>query len=103
MWRQWVLILIEVNYLYYLYTNNPLHKQRGVKDQSMKTWVIWDIINIAWMIEPSWVSTIVLDMPDLDDKLFWTQKNRNQPMREAVGINRDNVFRDFYIKLDNLQ
>jgi len=80
-----------------------LHKQRGVKDQLMKTWIIWDIINIAWMIEPSWVSTIVLDMPDLDDKLFWTQKKRKQPMREAVGINRDSIFRDFYIKLDNLK
>ena len=91
------------DYLYYLYTNNPLHKQRGVKDQLMKTWIIWDIINIAWMIEPSWVSTIVLDMPDLDDKLFWTQKKRKQPMREAVGINRDSIFRDFYIKLDNLK
>ena len=55
------------------------------------------------MIEPSWVSTIVLDMPDLDDKLFWTQKKRKQPMREAVGINRDTIFRDFYIKLDNLK
>ena len=91
------------DYLYYLYTNNPLHKQRGVQDQSMKTWVIWDIINIAWMIDPSWVSTIVLDMPDLDDKLFWTQKKIKQPMREAVGINRDSIFRDFYIKLDKLK
>ena len=29
------------NYLFELYTNNPLHKQRGVLDQTWRTWVIW--------------------------------------------------------------
>ena len=96
------MILINIC-LYYLYTNNPLHKQRGVQDQFWRTWVIWDIINIAWMIEPSWVSTIVLDMPDLNDKLFWVKKSRKQPMREAFEINRDSIFRDFFIKLDRLK
>ena len=48
------------DYLYHLYTNNPLHKQRGVLDQTWRTWVIWDVINIAWLINPSWVPSSII-------------------------------------------
>jgi len=91
------------NYLYELYTNNPLHKQRGVIDQTWRTWVIWDVINIAWMIEPSWVPSHIVSSPVLNDELFWKRENESYPMREAFGVNRDAIFHDFFVKIDKLK
>jgi len=91
------------NYLYHLYTNNPLHKQRGILDQSWRTWVIWDVINIAWMIEPSWVPTHIVNTPYLTDDLHWKQRDNSQIMREAFGVNRDEIFYDFYKKIEMLK
>ena len=91
------------NYLYELYTNNPLHEQRGVIDQTWRTWVIWDVINIAWMINPSWVPSHVVPSPVLDDELYWRREGESFPMREAHGVNRDAIFHDFFIKIDKLK
>ena len=91
------------NYLYHLYTHNPLHKQRGILDQSWRTWVIWDVINIAWMIEPSWVPTHIVNTPYLTDDLLWKQRDNSQIMREAFGVNRDEIFYDFYKKIEMLK
>ena len=91
------------NYLYELYTNNPLHKQRGVTDQTWRTWVIWDVINIAWMIDPSWVPSHVVSSPVLNNELYWRRDTESYPMREAYGVNRDAIFHDFFIKIDKLK
>ena len=91
------------NYLYHLYTNNPLHKQRGILDQSWRTWVIWDVINIAWMIDSSWVPTHIVNTPYLTDDLYWEQRDDSQIMREAFGVNRDEIFYDFYKKIEMLK
>ena len=91
------------DYLYELYTNNPLHKQRGVIDQTWRTWVIWDVINIAWMIDPSWVPSHVVSSPILDDELYWRREGESFPMSEAYGVNRDAIFHDFFTKIDNLK
>ena len=91
------------NYLYELYTNNPLHKQRGVTDQTWRTWVIWDVINIAWMIEPSWVPSHVVSSPVLNNELYWRRDTESYPMREAYGVNRDAIFYDFFKKIDKLK
>ena len=91
------------NYLYELYTNNPLHKQRGVIDQTWRTWVIWDVITIAWMIDASWVPSHIVSSPVLNDELYWKRNNESHPMREAYGVNRDAIFHDFFTKIDKLK
>ncbi|MGY8873717.1 MAG: nucleoside hydrolase [Gammaproteobacteria bacterium] len=91
------------NYLFELYTNNPLHEQRGVIDQTWRTWIIWDVINIAWMINPSWVPSHVVPSPVLDDELYWRREGESFPMREAHGVNRDAIFHDFFKKIDKLK
>ena len=87
------------NYLYYLYTNNPIHKQRGIIDQTWRSWVIWDMINIAWMINPDWVPTSILESPVLDDNLYWQNPGNRHIMREAYSVNRDAIFYDFFKKI----
>ncbi len=89
------------DYLYHLYTHNPIHAQRGITGIEWRTWIIWDVINIAWLLNPDWVPTDLRPAPVLDDELFWQHPDGRHLMREAHGINRDAIFRDFYLKLES--
>ncbi|MCP5099218.1 MAG: hypothetical protein GY943_27005 [Chloroflexi bacterium] len=91
------------DYLYHLYTHNPIHAQRGITDHFARTWVIWDVINIAWMLNPEWVPSQLTRSPILTDDLHWQYDANRHLMREAVGINRDAIFRDFFAKLERLR
>ena len=88
------------DYLYHLYTHNPIHEQRGVTDTASRTWVIWDIINIAWLLNPAWVPSDLVPAPRLADDLTWQHPAGRHLMREAYDIDRDAIFRDFYRKLE---
>ena len=88
------------DYLYYLFTHNPIYAQRGVTDTAWRTWVIWDIINIAWLLNPDWVPTDILPAPILDDDLNWQHPADRHLMREAYGVDRDAIFHDLFLKLE---
>ena len=90
------------DYLHHLYVNNPLYEQRGIADISWRTWVIWDVINVAWLLNPEWVPSDLVPSPILGDDFYWRYAENRHLMREAYGINRDKIFRDLYMKLDNL-
>ncbi len=91
------------DYLYYLYTEkNPLHKKFAIDDTYRRTWVIWDLINVAWILNPDWVPTILTSSPELDDNLFWKKSDNRHIMREAFDVKRDEIFIDLYNKLNNL-
>ncbi|WP_299503500.1 nucleoside hydrolase [uncultured Roseobacter sp.] len=87
------------DYLYHLYTHNPLHDMFAISDAERRTWVIWDIINIAWLIDPDWVPTHLTTSPLLDENLFWEKHAARHQMREAHDVQRDEIFLDFYDKL----
>ncbi|MEP5731363.1 MAG: nucleoside hydrolase [Sulfitobacter sp.] len=87
------------DYLYHLYTNNPLHDMFAIEDRARRTWVIWDIINIAWLINPDWVPTMLTTSPVLNEDLFWEKSDDRHLMREAHDVQRDEIFLDFYDKL----
>jgi hypothetical protein len=88
------------DYLHHLYTHNPIHHQRGITDQADRTWVIWDLITLAWLMQPEWVPTMLTRSPVLDESLHWSHPDGRHLMREATGIDRDEIFRDFYRKLE---
>lgn len=87
-------------YLYYLYTHNPIYAQRGITEHFGRTWIAWDLINFAWLLNPDWVPSELVQAPILDERMYWRQGNGRHLMREAVGINRDAIFRDFFKKLE---
>ncbi len=87
------------DYLYHLFTHNPLHDMFAISDRERRTWVIWDIINIAWLINPDWVPTMLTTSPVLDVDLYWQTDKTRHPMREAHDVQRDAIFLDFYDKL----
>ena len=84
------------DYLHQLYTNNPLHEMFAITGAEAKTWVIWDIINVAWLLDPAYVSTFDTHSPILDTDLYWRQDSSRHPMVEAYDLNRDAIFEDFY-------
>lgn len=83
-------------YLWHLYTNNPLHKMFAITNQQTKTWVIWDIINVAWLFDESYVSMHMTTSPVLNDKLYWEKDPARHLMAEAYDLNRDAIFEDLY-------
>jgi inosine-uridine nucleoside N-ribohydrolase len=89
------------DYLYHLYTHNPIHTQRGISGHFGRTWVIWDLINFAWLLNPSWVPSQLVRSPALNGDLKWAHDPNRHLMREAYGIERDAIFRDFFTKLQS--
>jgi len=90
------------DYLHHLYTHNPLHKMFAIEDTPKRTWVMWDMIDIAWLINPDWVPTIVTPSPILDDELYWQKDEARHNIREAHDVQRDEIYLDFYRKLAQL-
>ena len=84
------------DYLWHLYTNNPLHDMFAISDQETKTWVIWDIINVAWLFDPAYVSIHMTTSPHLNEALYWENDSGRHMMAEAFDVNRDLIFEDIY-------
>lgn len=88
------------DYLYELYTHNPIHQQRAIVGHFARTWVIWDLINFAWLMNSNWVPSRLLPAPRLGTDQYWQLENApSHIIREAVEIDRDGIFRDFLGKL----
>lgn len=88
------------DYLYYLFTNNPLHEMFAISDTDRRTWVIWDIINIAWLIDPNWVASYLTTSPVLTEQLYWEKSADRHAMREAHDVQRDEIFLHLWDKLE---
>ena len=88
------------DYLYHLYANNPIQTQRGIVDHFGRTWIIWDLINFAWLLNPDWAPSQLVRSPRLNDDLYWEHDPNRHLMREAYGLDRDEIFRDFFRKLE---
>ncbi len=95
-------------HLHGLYTHNPLWPLIGVEAAEALhparacSWVIWDLINVAWMLEPEWVPSELVRTPRLGNDLRWHRGDaeRDRPwMREAHAVQRDAIFSDFFERL----
>lgn len=88
------------DYLYWLYTNNPIQRMMDIHDHFGRSWVIWDLINIAWLLNPDWVPSEIAPAARLRDDTTWEAGLPGRHlMREAYSIDRDAIFRDFFFKL----
>ena len=88
------------DYLYELYTHNPIHEQRAISGHFARTWIIWDLINFAWLMNGAWVPSRILPAPRLGRDQYWHADGApDHVIREAVEIDRDGIFRDFLSKL----
>ena len=65
------------------------------------TKIIWDLINVAWLLNPSWVPTELLRAPRFGDDTYWHHDPDNRHwMREAYAIDRDSIFLDLIQKFE---
>lgn len=92
------------DYLHHLFTHNPLWPILGTDPRhaltSVYSWVIWDVINIAWLLNPAWVPSTLVRTPRLTaDRLWQSEGASRHLMREAYGVQRDAVFGDLFAKL----
>ncbi len=91
------------DYLHALYTDNPLWPVLGIHAgqalSGVYSWVIWDVINIAWMINPEWVPSGLVRTPTLTNTKHWQATPHRHWMREAHAVNRDAIFNDLFDKL----
>ncbi len=83
-------------YLYELFADNPLWAITGRPAASAHSWVIWDLINIAWLLNPDWVSSDGVPTPTLAADLRWQKRQNAHPMREAYAVQRDAIFNDLF-------
>ncbi|MGI9627160.1 MAG: nucleoside hydrolase [Longimicrobiales bacterium] len=88
------------DYLHELYVNNPVYEQFGLRDHFGRTWIGWDLVCIAWLLNPDWVPSELVPAPVLDDELYWQHPGERHWMREATSIQRDQIYRDFFQRLE---
>lgn len=60
---------------------------------------LWDIITIAYLINPHWVPTVICPSPVLTDNFTWSFDQRRHLIRVAVDAHRDDIFGDLFHKL----
>ncbi len=86
-------------YLHDLFADNPLWAVTGRPASESHSWVIWDLINVAWLLNPDWVPSHIVNTPILSDELHWRQRPKAHPMREAFAVQRDAIFNDLFCAL----
>ena len=65
------------------------------------TKIIWDLINIAWLINPAWVPTELIRAPRFGDDTYWHHDQTDRHwMREAYDIDRDSIYQDLIRKFE---
>jgi inosine-uridine nucleoside N-ribohydrolase len=87
-------------HLLHRYTHNPLWPLKGITSLYAHSWVIWDLIVIAWLIDARWLPSTLVPTPRLDADRRWRADASRHPMREAHAVDRDAIFRDFFVKLE---
>jgi purine nucleosidase len=88
------------DYLHHLFTHNPLWELQGIDSFFAHSWVIWDLICVAWMIDPALVPTFWTRTPRLDDGKRWVAGDVSRAwMREGYAVKRDAVFAGLFTAL----
>jgi purine nucleosidase len=61
--------------------------------------VIWDVIAVAWLVNPGWIKTTLVHSPVLTDQVTFSVDHSRHFIRIAEELNRDAIFRDMFEKL----
>jgi inosine-uridine nucleoside N-ribohydrolase len=91
---------------YYLKDKNRLcdflyETVAGYNDRKLEAWSkeIWDVVAVAWLVNPSWVHSNLVHSPILTDQVTYSSDRSRHFIRMATSINRDAIFRDLFSKL----
>jgi inosine-uridine nucleoside N-ribohydrolase len=88
------------DYLHHLFTHNPLWELQGIDSFFAHSWVMWDLICVAWLLDPTLVPTDWTRTPRLGQDKRWIAGDETRAwMREGYAVRRDEVFVDFFAAL----
>ena len=73
------------DYLHHLFTHNPLWELQGIDTFFAHSWTMWDLICVAWLLDPTLVPTEWMRTPRLGEDLRWVTRGRE----EGRGCGRD--------------
>lgn len=62
--------------------------------------ILWDMVPIGWLLDPFTVPTEIVHSPIVTDQLTWSVDRTRHLIRSASFVDRDPIFRDFFMKLD---
>ncbi len=79
----------------YLWRTWEEHWMTGARTPGFSK-VIWDLVNVAYVLEPSWLATELRPSPVLDDDLRWRDVPGRHLIREAYDLDRDACFGDLF-------
>ena len=80
----------------YLYETVVGYNRRNLEAWSKE---IWDVVAVAWVVNPSWVPSNLVHSPVLTDQVTYSVDRSRHFIRMATSINRDAIFRDLFSKL----
>jgi len=80
--------------LHEIYVDNPIDRD---VEKVGRSWVIWDIIAIAWLLDPAWAPTFETGRARVTDRHTWEPIDGT--MTEAYKVRRDEIFGDLLGKL----
>jgi len=83
------------DYLYEIFEEH-VGTERG------KSKVLWDMVNIAWLLNSNATKSEIIHSPILTFDMTWSTDKSRHFMRYHSFVHRDVVFGDFFERLDNL-
>lgn len=66
---------------------------------SSRTLALWDMVTVAWLVNPAWVPSVLVPCPVLSEDLKWLHSLNRHRVRVAIRVLRDEVFTDFFQKM----
>jgi purine nucleosidase len=70
------------------------------EDHFARSRAIWDMGPIAWLANPHWAESVLAPSPVLTSERTWSHDSRRHLIREVRQVRRDEIFADYFRKLD---
>jgi inosine-uridine nucleoside N-ribohydrolase len=68
-------------------------------DHFAKSRVLWDVVAVAWLIDPVFTSTALMASPLVSDAFTLSHDPRRHLIREVIALNRDAILADLFTRL----
>jgi len=70
------------------------------EDHYARSKEIWDLGPLAWLVNPDWIESALIQSPILSSERTWSFDPHRHLIREVYRVNRDAIFRDLFLKLE---
>ncbi len=68
-------------------------------DHFAKSRVLWDVVAVAWLIDPAFTTTALLPSPLVSEAFTFSEDPRRHLIREVIALNRDAILADLFTRL----